>query len=63
MVFLNLLPVYWEPLSHWSVGLEQSDLATMAASTDDFMVTSAVASMLNQYAIHCRVKTSHMLKW
>ena len=46
--FLNFLPAYWEPLSHWSVIFEQSSLATSTASTSDSMAMSVVASVLNR---------------
>ena len=43
--FRNLLPAYWNPLSHWRVSLEQSGLAAATASTSDSTATPAVASI------------------
>lgn len=46
--FRNFLPAYWDPLSHWSVSLEQSGLAAATASTSDSTAISAVARVSNR---------------
>ena len=46
--FRNLLPAYWNPLSHWRVSLEQSGLAAATASTSDSTATLAVTRVSNR---------------
>ena len=60
--FRNLLPAYWNPLSHWRVSLEQSGLAAATASTSDSTATLAVDGVSNRQAIHRLVKISRTLK-